>query len=303
MVSAPLGPLDHLSFLSAAAADRAVEQLDVFTLNHDVSVETALRRSGTRFSDGFSRPYGTLRIWNDSYEPGLARLFKLHGSVDWYRYNLPGDDWLGQVTARAVDDPNHAHGPSGEEIDVPAGRPEILTGTFNKILGYATGIYADQHYRFHESLQKADRLLVIGYGFRDKAINARIVSWVLGEPGRRMVAVHRDPVSVGDQARGAIRNKWSDWEHRGILRFVYHYLAYDTDWAELKSALMVGRPRFTSVCGYARNSVINFWNYLRGSHIATRAQPERAAQLLAMTLVLVPPDKALGLFQMTSAGG
>ncbi|MGZ6693917.1 MAG: hypothetical protein ACXVHQ_41890 [Solirubrobacteraceae bacterium] len=65
----------------------------------------------------------------------------------------------------------------------------------------------------------------------------RIVAWVLAQTGRRMVVVHRDPTSVGDAARGAIRGKWNDWERRGILRFVEHHLSYETQWAQLRTVL------------------------------------------------------------------
>ena len=108
------------------------------------------------------------------------------------------DGWDGQFTARASDgDAEHARGPDGELLDYPAmGRPLFLTGTFNKILSYQSGIYADQHYRFHEALMNADALVVIGYGFRDKAINSRIVAWAERPGERRMIVVHPRPGRV-----------------------------------------------------------------------------------------------------------
>jgi hypothetical protein len=112
-----------------------------------------------------------------------------------------------------------------------------LTGTFNKILSYPTGIYADQHHRFHESLAAAERLLVVGYSFRDKAINARLVAWSARPGLRRMVVIHRDPIGLGTGARGAIRNKWIDWQRRGLLTFLPEHLSAGTSWHAIRVLL------------------------------------------------------------------
>jgi hypothetical protein len=238
MVGRPFGQIDYLSPLVAAFNDSSVGQLDVATLNHDLVLETALRTANVRYSDGFDRRHGTLALWTDRYPEPSRRLFKLHGSVDWFRYYLTLNDWGGQISARSTGDPFHATGPAGERLEYPAGgRPLILTGTFNKILSYPTGVYADQHFRFHEALRGADHLLVIGYGFRDKAINARVIAWAERPGRRRMVVVHPDPSRIGQQARGAIRGKWRAWQERGLLGFVPKYLGGDVTWEELRLKL------------------------------------------------------------------
>jgi hypothetical protein len=241
MCGRPAGPFDHFAALIDAFRDPELEQLDASTLNHDLVAECALTDAGVRFADGFEDPYGTLLLWSDSYECApTRRIFKLHGSVDWYRYDLEREGWSGQVSARSVPggDPFHPHGPNGEDLGYPAGgRPEILTGTFNKILSYPTGIYADQQFRFHEALARADRLLVVGYGFRDKAINARIVAWALRPGPRRMIVVHRDLNGLGLGARGAIRDKWTQWQRRGLLVSLPEHLSSATRWSDIRSLL------------------------------------------------------------------
>jgi hypothetical protein len=232
LLSGPRSDLGYLAPLSDAFTDETVEQLDLFTLNHDLVFETHLRERGVPFSDGFERQHGTIQLWTDSYGIPQRRLFKLHGSVDWYRYNLTVDGWSGQFDTRV--EPDHAVDSDGA-MHYPAGRL-LLTGTFNKILSYPTAIYSDQHARFHDALASADRLLVVGYGFRDKAINARLIAW--GErPGeRRMVVAHRDPTGLGDGARGAIQQKWDRWQQNGMLAFVPRHLE-NTAWPELCDAL------------------------------------------------------------------
>jgi hypothetical protein len=226
-----------LAPVSDAFADEAVGQLDLFTLNHDLVTETHLRERGLAVSDGFEREFGTLRIWTDTYAVAARRFFKLHGSIDWYRYPLDLDGWSGQITARTSEDPFHARGPNGEMLGFPAGgRPRLLTGTFNKILSYPSDVFADHHFRFHEALASADRLLIIGYGFRDKAINSRLIAWALRPGERRMVVAHRDPTGLGDGARAAISQKWGGWQKSELLTFVPRHLE-GTTWEELRNAL------------------------------------------------------------------
>jgi hypothetical protein len=117
------------------------------------------------------------------------------------------------------------------------GRPLFLTGTFNKILSYGTGVYADQHSRFHRALTSADALVVIGYGFHDKAINARIVAWAERPGQRKMVVVHRDPDRLGAGARGAIRGKWDRWKQCGLLEIVPEYLSATTTWGSIRGVI------------------------------------------------------------------
>ena len=239
LLGGPPGPVDHLAAVVDAFADDTVDDLTVATLNHDLVLEHSFRDAKTAYSDGFEDFFGTLSVWNDTFSPPNRKLLKLHGSINWWRYNLARDGWTGQFTGRPIDgDPFHARGPNGELLEFPAGgRPQILTGTFNKILSYPSGIYGDQHFRFHQALGSADALVVIGYGFRDKAINARLVAWAERPGQRRMIVVHPDSARLGAGARGAIRNKWKRWQQTGLLAFIPEYLNSTTSWGSIRGLL------------------------------------------------------------------
>lgn len=239
LLGRPAVAVDHLRAVVDGFGDESVAEITLATLNHDVVVEQALRQAGQSYADGFGEAFGTLLLWNQEFVPLTRKLLKLHGSIDWWRYRLERNGWSGQITARASDgDPLHARGPDGELLEFPVGgRPQILTGTFNKILQYGSGVYADQHYCFHEALASADALLVIGYGFRDKAINSRIVAWAERPGQRKMVVVHGSPAELGTRARGAIREKWNRWQQQGLLAFVPEYLSATTTWPSIRVLL------------------------------------------------------------------
>jgi hypothetical protein len=237
MLSRPGGPFGHLRSICDAFLDERVEQLDLFTLNHDLVIDKALREAAAPFSDGFGQEHGSLRIWNDNFQVPTRRVFKLHGAIDWFRYPLTIGGWNGQVVARSSDgDPFHPRGPAEEDLGFPAlGRPQVLTGTFNKILSYQTGIFDDQHVHFHDALRDADRLIVTGYGFRDKAINARLVAWAERPGKRRLLVIHPNPQNFAHNARGAVRGKWERWQDANILRSIESRLTADVTWGDLRA--------------------------------------------------------------------
>jgi len=231
--------LGRLRPILDALADASLERCDVFTLNHDTLLERALTERGIAYADGFEEQFGTLRLWTDTYTTAPSRrLFKLHGSVDWFRYALELDGWQGQVVARTDGDPWHPFGPNKEDLGTPAGgKAEMLVGTFNKILGYPAGTYADQHARLHESLRGADAVLVVGYGFGDKAINSRVVAW-MEKPRQRRRMLLIDPAAnpMPPTTRGAIEQKWDRWRAAGVLT-LFPFPLHGVTWSEIREKL------------------------------------------------------------------
>jgi SIR2-like domain len=216
---------------------RALRSADLFELNHDRVVESALAQAGIAVSDGFTRPNGDVVFWTGEFEAPV-RCFKLHGSVSWFHRNVPDERCRGLVVARSsTNDPYHEHGGGGELLALPAdGRPVLLAGTFDKPLSYDSTLFADQHYRFHESLRQADALVVIGYGFRDKAINSRLIGWMHGGRDRRLVVVHGEPASLVAEARGAIRRQSGAWISEGRMCVIEKGIA-DVTWEEIAEAM------------------------------------------------------------------
>jgi hypothetical protein len=216
---------------------RALGTTDLFELNHDRVLELGLAAAELPISDGFTGASGDVLFWTDEFDQPLRHL-KLHGSVTWFHRWLDDEPWRGLVVARSLTrDPYHERGAAGELLEFPAdGRPVLLTGTFDKPLAYDSTVYADQHFRFHESLRDADAVVVIGYGFRDKAINSRLIGWLHGARKRRMIVVHGDVQDLVANARSAIARNWNGWIKDRRLRVVERWVA-EASWAEVESAL------------------------------------------------------------------
>jgi hypothetical protein len=208
MLDKPAERLDHLQSVLDACV--ALGRVDLATLNHDLVLESALDAQAIHFSDGFDATSEDVRLWTDEWLSPV-RLLKLHGSVDWWAYQIEQQPWRGWITGRYRGD-DAIHPRRAGLLDYPHDlRPVILTGTFDKILAYETWIFPDQHLRFHEGLRQASRVVTIGYGFGDKAINTRLIGWLARQRENKLIVCHGAPDELRIVARGAIRAKWSDW--------------------------------------------------------------------------------------------
>ena len=176
--------------------------VNVHTLNHDLLFERFRKTSvlSGKISDGFeeigSPYYATCILPNntDVYNVRLAsytgkydtpvRLYKLHGSLDYYAYPTKVSTTVHSldcyVKLRAETDryaiKKELRSDDGkrfyEELPSSYHHPDFLTGTTAKILRYDEPLLYKQLFeRFQENLQQAEKLIIIGYGGGDEKVN------------------------------------------------------------------------------------------------------------------------------------
>ena len=219
----------HLNLLIDIIRARQFQRVDIFTLNHDRHIETALQEAKLAYEDGF-RPIGhkDVHAWSRAHleqDSSYVTLCKLHGSVDWYRAQIEGYCFE-DVLIRTRDDVEHLG-----QFELPQGRTrpyispddrQILVGRHNKILSYTGGWYLELCYWFKRRLEHADVLVVSGYSFGDKGINSAIIdAFAPCDPRRLLIVI--DPSDESDlvkKARYAIAGKWNTLKSRGRLTYV-----------------------------------------------------------------------------------
>jgi hypothetical protein len=195
-----------LDSLKDACLDGQLSSVDIFTLNHDIVLERCLSRNGIQVADGFDEPVNDVRHWDPDLLEGRSskvRLLKLHGSVDWFLYRPYVRDWRVARIPLGLD-PHDALNPTAKS------RPELLVGTFNKMLQYTSRIYADLHCQFHYSLRHSQRLVICGYGFGDKGINTGIAEWIDSLSDHKIIMVEPNPAELKGRARPAIVKYWDE---------------------------------------------------------------------------------------------
>lgn len=229
--------LDHLQCIADACRDEGLLRVDLFSLNHDTLVEQCLSQCGIAAVDGFGDPINNVRYWQPARfaeKSARVRLFKLHGSINWFRFpsNVKTDHNPYGIPLES--DFFHTKDPAGRLQWPDTGHPALLIGTFNKLLSYTSGIYAELYYAFFRWLPEADSLIIAGYSFGDKGINARIVDWMMASRARRIVIIDPDSDLLKKKARGAIGNRWEDWFNAGRLHVLSKGIE-STSWSEIKA--------------------------------------------------------------------
>lgn len=214
----------------------AAEQLPLYTLNHDCLVERVFEAHRLPYDD-FMRVADDRRVLEPLSAPrpdAKAAIYKLHGSVNWRRFRrMDGaggwfTSWVGdEISSSGV--PHH-RGTTWRSDE----RPLLLLGRFNKELGYLDQPFLDLLSAFTQSLRSRDRLFVSGYSFGDKAVNTMLIEWVFSAPGKRLVVLHRNEEELVNGARGAIRDRWNEWQKAGLLMVVPEFLS-ECSWGGLSA--------------------------------------------------------------------
>jgi hypothetical protein len=183
-----LGPPVAMDLFTSAARD--FDTVDIFSLNHDLLIEKQFESKGISYADGFGEADGdaTLFNWSWNSEDSGTRLFKLHGSVDWFlfRFKKRGFDQY----AKLRKDLDHSRDASGDRLNPLEVVPSFLTGTTVKEQAYGYSLYGELFEQFRHRLRDCDTLFCSGYGWSDKGINIRINQWLRDRAENKVVILH-----------------------------------------------------------------------------------------------------------------
>ncbi|MCA1840407.1 MAG: SIR2 family protein [Actinomycetota bacterium] len=149
-------------------------RLVVGTLNYDLAMETCAGRNDKKLETGMGH-WARSRSWAVPTE-GVF-LLKLHGSIDWcMEQHHAGEGKLSQLDIALAEDPQNDQR-----------EPAIVFGQRGKLR--AQGPFLELLAHFAVELEKANRLVVIGYSFRDDHINEQIRRWMNADMSRHLIVV------------------------------------------------------------------------------------------------------------------
>jgi len=152
------------SWVEAIERERPVE---VFTTNYDLLMEQAFEDVGVPYFDGFAgarKPFFDLEsVESEALPPRWARLWKLHGSINWF-----------QIPGRGV----FRGTPGGHGGEQRVIHPSHLKYEQSRRMPYLAMID-----RLRTFLKRpANALVMCGYSFRDEHINEVIVQGLQATP-------------------------------------------------------------------------------------------------------------------------
>ncbi len=212
----------HVDFLNKITARKANDpRVQLFTTNYDLLFEMAANQSGFIVVDGFSftHPrkfsgrYFDFDIVNrektrvkqeDSFVSKVFHLYKLHGSLNWYK-----------------DDANNII-----QQDEPT-KPLIIYPANEKYESSYEQPYFEMMSRFQQALRKENTLLiVIGFGFQDKHIQNVIIEAVEQNPNFQLLIVNYSGKEDGGINTAALKAFFVDESTKHIKRNVT--IVYDS---------------------------------------------------------------------------
>ncbi len=224
--------LDHYKIIKDFCIDEEIPKIDIFTLNHDTLLEQLFAREKIEINDGFIESKNKMRRFdsiNFEIDNNKARLVKLHGSINWFRYRPEGGDWSNEFIGIPLDQDYWYIKDTNNNFLLPIdGRPKLLIGTYNKMLSYVGGIYSELHCLFYRMLKQRNYLIVIGYGFGDRGINTKIIDWIYSNSQNKLIIMHPRLENLKLHARGSISNKWDSWIKEKRLFTIEKYIEEST---------------------------------------------------------------------------
>ena len=216
----PYSKQEHAEFLYLLEDLADNYKVHIHTLNHDLLMEKYFHTQtlGGKISDGFDDSYSpyfaniTISVNKNgninpyTYDIRLKRfknkydspfnLYKLHGSVDNYVFNLNNKKydmikWAYRINEGSIYKELTTYlGEVKKEhfyIDVI---PEFLSGTTEKLRHYERTVYYKHVFKhFFQNLTNSKGLIVIGYGFKDPKINQHLKKYFLEDPLKTMLVI------------------------------------------------------------------------------------------------------------------
>ena len=202
--------------------------MDIVTLNHDTLIEQQLLQDDIQFSDGFGDPVGEARY----YDPDLlseghkkVNLIKLHGATNWFHLREERDgkniDRYGMPTHWDV---HHLKTEDGNWLSWIGWTPIFLSGTYNKLMDYNFGIFADLQHQFYQALNRHDIMIMSGYGWNDRGINGRIFEWLSSSSNKRLFFLQERPEEIKEKSKSAMWHRYDEEVRQGRLIPIPKYL-------------------------------------------------------------------------------
>lgn len=199
--------------------ESSIKGIDIYTLNHDTLLEDYFSDRQIDYVDGFGEYQDAIANWNGNFTPEARnRIFKLHGSINWLWFSkhelahdqsvpggflapgqvyfrIPGlrkiqpDKLFDVINTSWVNAQDEYH-----EIENTDG--VFLIGSETKYFSYPFEPYNLLMYHFGSNLDQYQRIIIIGYGWGDRAINHTLREWAGRDQSREIMLI-----TCGDEWR------------------------------------------------------------------------------------------------------
>ena len=160
--------------------------IEIFTTNYDLLMEESLEDLEIPYFDGFSgsrRSFFDLRAVEDNEIPRhWSRLWKIHGSINWYQENVEGQKKVYR-SSEIKDDASHLIYPSHLKYEESRKMPYLaLIDQLNKFIR-----------------KKSSLLILSGYSFNDGHLNDAIINALKANPTGMVLGLMYEKYEIIDE--------------------------------------------------------------------------------------------------------
>jgi hypothetical protein len=179
----------------------------ILSLNHDLVLENWFDSNNIKYDDGFHYDNKKLPEWKGfNNNKDEIKLCKVHGSIDWFDFRIVKPHTYDNL----VKVPRNHYPELTNQIDdsfkAPnGGRPALLIGTFNKMLGYLSGIHELLFEELKSAIKSSELIIIAGYAFADKGINTRLTNWLIHDNAKKMILIHPNKNNLINKSRGSFK--------------------------------------------------------------------------------------------------
>lgn len=180
--------------------------IEIFSVNYDTCIELLCRKLQRRVIDGFTPEWNPRELQAESADKNGVYLYKLHGSVLWYRSI---DGWIVKIPIRPEED--SSQDPSVTLYDGQPANPVLLYPAYKRPM---ESPLLDFTYILKDRLKNLRFIVVIGYSFRDEYLNILFRDAFAANPNLRMILIspnarqiYLNLLSLGPSYKYAFENR------------------------------------------------------------------------------------------------
>ncbi len=208
--NADFSPLDRI--YKPLIDEPSIKGIDIHTLNHDTLFEDYFSARQIDYADGFGEYRDGIAKWNDNFPiKSPIRIYKLHGSLNWLwfskheladdqsvpgEYLAPGKVYfripgLRKIRPEKLFDSINCSWVDGEDEyhEIENSDGAFLIGSDTKYYSYPFEPYNLLMYRFGANLDQYQKIIIIGYGWSDRAINLTLKEWAGRDQSRAILLI------------------------------------------------------------------------------------------------------------------
>lgn len=166
------------------------DEVSIFTLNHDLLLESIFDYFNITYSRGFSEKNSpiyfensALPVFNDNFNGYSIRILKLHGSIDYYSFlNIDNSQFNGKYNYFTTKGYRAKH--YAKRVNLETGQilqefnsdivPKFITGKNKPNIIKNDFMFSSLYDHFQNEISQTENLLISGYSFNDKHINLEL---------------------------------------------------------------------------------------------------------------------------------